>query len=104
MQQKINKLLKILRERYIEEEKVNCLEGGFASFDKGRDRSDPHFKMCIPSNNENGSLFQYDEKEDTLCVWGRGMGLVYKQGYWAAKTGESGPQYIPVQVYSPEIY
>ena len=104
MQQKIDKLLEILRERYSESERVTCIEGEFASFDKGRDRSGPDFKMCIPSNNENGNLFHYDEKEDTLCVWGRGIGLVYKQGYWAAKTGESGPQYIPIEILSPEIY
>lgn len=104
MQQKINKLLKILRERYKEEEKVTCLEGEFMNYAKKRVQSDPHFRICISPNNTHDSYFYYDEKDDTLCVWGRGIGLVYKQGYWAAKEGESGPQYIPIEILSPEIY
>lgn len=104
MQQKINKLLKILRKRYKEEEKVTCLEGEFMNYAKERDQSDLHFRICIPPNNTHDSYFHYDEKDDTLCIWGRGIGLVYKQGYWAAKEGESGPQYIPIEILSPEIY
>ena len=105
MQQKIDKLLEILRERYSESERVTCIEGEYTGLDGRHDkRSDEHFTICIPRSNVQNRGFYYDEKEDTLCVWGRGIGLVYKQGYWAAKTGESGPQYIPIEILSPEIY
>lgn len=102
MQQKIDELLKILRERYYECEKVTCLPGSFKDYKNCiRKQSDTTFRMAIPSSDKS---FKYDEENDTLCVWGRGIGLIYKQGLWAAKEGELGPVYIPVQIYSPEIY
>jgi len=104
MQQKIDKLLKILRKRYVEEEKITCLEGEFMAYDGNNRVGSPKVNMSLPSSNIQDEGFHYDEKADTLCVWGRGIGLVYKQGYWAAKKGEDGPQYIPIIFNSPEIY
>lgn len=46
-----------------------------------------HWGQIIKDSNSNSykfsSSFYYDKNEDTLCNYGRGLGLIYSKGVWA---------------------
>ena len=52
---------------------------------KWHDGIEKDFHSIYQFQNENGKAedFYYDEIEDTLCNWGRGLGLIYYKGRWA---------------------
>lgn len=94
---KHEELYKFMKEHYVESERVACIPGPFIRNDELQNGSD---EIGI-SFSDKGNISQYsyyDEKNDTLCVWGRNLGLVYKQGVWATKKDGT----IPMM--SQEIY
>lgn len=85
---KSEELIVEARRRYKDEDEVNVIPGGFVGISKiWEEKSDWHFRIS-PMDNDS---YYYDDKNDTLCIWGRGIGLIYKQGVWATKKGEPAP-------------
>lgn len=72
-------LVKQALELYKECEEVPAFQGiKFIDYSGDvRTSSDKHYRF------NPGSRFHYDQALDTLCNWGRGMGLIYVKGQWA---------------------
>lgn len=87
------------RRRYKDGDFITPLQGCFLDYhDSTRTLSDPHYRFY--AGNKADIPFHYDEKADTLCNWGRGMGLIYRKGEWAAIGGK----FVPESTLKTEIY
>lgn len=74
-----DELIAIAKSKYSRGQKVEALKGGvFQAYNDTRQKSDNHYSFC-----DSPDSFHYDPVGDTLCNWGMGMGLIYRQGVWA---------------------
>ena len=88
-------LIEEANKRYKTKEKIACLEGKYKAYNGMRTSSDSHYRF----NGNHEEDFYYDEKEDTLCNWGRGIGLIYRKGQWALKEGEERKSIDNYEIY-----
>lgn len=76
-----DELIAIAMQKYKTEQNINCLEGSYIAY-HGKQVDSNRNSIQFSGTEENGG-FHYDEKGDTLCNWGRGLGLIYRRGQWA---------------------
>lgn len=66
-----------------------------------KDNADSWFQISLADFPERwDSYSNYDQEHDTLIIWGRGIGIVYKEGQWAMKADGT----IPIMSSESTIY
>lgn len=95
------KLIEEAKNLYVDSEKITPLDGRFVYYDGNirENGSDKHYKF----NSRGIDSFHYDEENDTLGNWGRGMGLIYRKGEWAQPADRIIPK-IEEKQFSYQIY
>lgn len=78
-------LYQFMKKNYEEREIVQCIIGKCKGLYGELDGKDISYTINMAFGKGINDLNYYDPEADTLYIWGRGGGLVYKQGQWAMK-------------------
>lgn len=77
---KRDELIAEANKRWKEGDIIQTIKGEFISYNGERFKSDSHYSF-----SSGNTYFHYDLEGDTLSNWGRGMGLIYRNGLWAGE-------------------
>lgn len=101
---KLLELVEIANTLYRDDESLICLDGSYIGHSSHLNTSsNSRYKFCSIENTKPEAYFYYDEKEDTLANWGRGIGLIYRKGEWAKREDGTIP-IIKQEELNYEIY